>query len=236
MKTVNVFISDSHAMLKGNGRYFNPCDSRMAIIIENRVQSATTIEYNGRKENLKSGMGIFHLCIKDNSYVTINVEGKNEDSDVIKVLDALIDAKAISQEEYRKHIDILNKEKVKQKQTSQKPSNSTNEKTDNTNKSERLEIKVDVNDAYGLVDNGGKHVALGNSYFSRAIENQVTDCRVWIRNKNQTADAKSSIGVLSLAIQDGDEIWFVIEGENRYSALATVLDICKRMNIIKIPI
>ena len=95
-----------------------------------------------------------------------------------------------------------------------------------------LEIRVDIKDSFGLIRSGGKYFNPVNGLFSRDLLFRAIDCEVFIRLKDNKANAKSSMSIASLGIRDGDEIWFEIVGENEYGAMAAVLELCRKYNVI----
>ena len=96
-----------------------------------------------------------------------------------------------------------------------------------------LEMNVIVKKAFGLIDNRGRFFIPGEGVFSKLLQNQVPDCNVYIRYKDKRVNAKVSMQVCTLGIQDGDKIVLEIEGEEAYGDLSTVLKICKSCEVIE---
>ena len=95
-----------------------------------------------------------------------------------------------------------------------------------------LEIRVDVKDSFGLVRSGGRRFVPGNGLFSFDLKFKVKDCDVFIRHKGNKANAKASMAVCCLGVKDGDEIWFEVVGENEQDAMAAVLELCRKYDVI----
>lgn len=94
-----------------------------------------------------------------------------------------------------------------------------------------VELKMTVKDSYGLVKCSGWRFIPGQGIFSYNMQ-WIRDCNITLCCGDKRANAKAGMSVCAINVKDGDQITFLIEGENEEEAAEKVVDYCKELGVI----
>ena len=94
-----------------------------------------------------------------------------------------------------------------------------------------VELRIEVKNAFGLIDNGDSRFIPGFGRFSSLLD-RLQAYNIRLCHNGKKVNAKASMAVCSLGIHDGEEIWFEIEGANEEEAAKVVFQVCHACEVI----